>query len=60
MFFVFNKPNDEGFHEIKNEAGDVIATAANTDDQAITTLNVMGYKDVDIEIVYNQEQWDAL
>lgn len=60
MFYVFNQANDEGFHEIKNEAGEVIATAADTDTQAAITLEVMGHKDVEIETVYDQATWEAL
>lgn len=60
MFYVFNQANDEGFHEIKNEAGDAIATAADTDEQAVITLEAMGHRDVKIEVVYDQATWELL
>jgi hypothetical protein len=60
MFYVFNQANDDGFYEIKNEAGEVIATAADPHEQAATTLEVMGHKGADVEIVYDRAAWDDI
>ncbi|MHA2083001.1 MAG: hypothetical protein ACXABD_04545 [Candidatus Thorarchaeota archaeon] len=60
MFYVFNQAGDDGFHEIKNEAGEVVATAADTDEQTTTTLEVLGHKDAEVEVVYDQATWEAL
>jgi hypothetical protein len=60
MFYVFNKANDEGFHEIKDSHGNVVAEAANTTDQTTTTLEVEGHKNAQVTVVYEQETWDAL
>ena len=60
MFYVNNTPDNEGFHEIKDEQGNIIATAANTDDQTITTLEVMGHTDPTIETVYDQTAWNNI
>ena len=60
MFYVFDQTDGEGFHEIKNEAGEVIATAADTGEQAVITLGIMGHNDVEMEIVYDQAIWGAI
>ena len=61
-FYVFNKPTDSGFHEIKDSIGNVIAEAASTDDEQIrTTLEQSGITGAfDYEYVYDDTSWDAV
>ena len=60
MIYVYNEADSEGFHALKNEKGDIIATAADTEEQARITLDVMGLGYADIETVYDQKQWDSI
>ena len=61
-FHVFNKPNDNGFHPIKNEKGETVAEAASTDDEQIrVTLEQTGVTgDFDYEFVYDDALWEAV
>ena len=60
MFYVFNRAGDAGYHEIKNEKGQVIADAYDTEDQARDTLKAMGLPSDDLETVYDQQAWDSI
>ena len=60
MFYVFNRAGDAGYHEIKNEKGEVIADAYDTEEQARGTLEALGLPSDDLEIVYEQAQWDSI
>jgi hypothetical protein len=60
VIYVYNQADSEGFHAIKNEKGDIIATACDTEEQARITLDVMGLVYADIETVYDQKQWDSI
>jgi len=60
MFYVFNRAGDAGYHEIKNEKGEVIADAYDTEEQARGTLEALGLPSDDLEIVYDQAQWDNI
>ncbi len=60
VFYVYNRPDQEGFHEIKNESGSIIATAADTGEQTRITLEVMGYTSFYTETVYSPECWAAI
>ena len=60
VFYVYNKADSEGFHAIKDDSGDIIAVACDTEEQARITLDVMGLVYADIETVYDQKQWDSI
>ena len=60
VIYVYNEADSEGFHAIKNEKGDIIATAADTEEHARITLDVMGLVYADIETVYDQKQWESV
>ena len=60
MFYVFNRAGDSSYHEIKNEKGEVIADAYDTEEQARGTLEALGLPSDDLEVVYDQEQWDSI
>ena len=61
MFYVFNQPGEgSSYHEIKNEKGQVIADAYDTEEQARGTLEALGLPSDDLEVVYDQAQWDSI
>jgi len=60
VFYVFNQAGDSSYHEIKNEKGQVIADAYDTEEQARDTLEALGLPSDDLEIVYDQAQWDNI
>lgn len=60
MFYVFNRAGVAGYHEIKNEKGQVIADAYDTEEQARETLKAMGLPSDDLETVYDQQTWDNI
>ena len=59
-FYVFNQADDEGYHAIKDHTGKIIATAADTLDQAYITLDEMGFNDPVLETIYNRKHWDNI
>jgi hypothetical protein len=60
IFYVFNQAGDDGFHEIKDKSGSVIATAADTDQQTMKTLDAMGHHDAEVECVYDEDDWNNI
>ena len=60
MFHVFNQADNDGFHAIKNEKGDIIANVCDTEEQARITLDVMGLPSDDLETVFDQQTWERI
>jgi hypothetical protein len=60
IFYVNNKPDSEGFHDIKDENGTILACACDTSEQASITLEAEGFTSFELKTVYNEQDWDNI